>query len=314
MAITSVNEFSARGGFDADGHRNTVVMYKVETDSVNNGPLSVVIDDDLPGYLDTYTYGSELDQGSYRQSIDAQLSDEGDSWKVWDVTVVYSSRPRGTPTAFDPAFVQNVTDPTTLPAKMSGSFLKHLVEVDRDKDGNAVRNVVGDKFPNLTRTESTSDLRLEKYYSISTFDLPAFTDSGDSINSTSFFGKGVRKWLYSEFEWTLEYWGRTPFFRCTFGFETKINGDDWRYKPRNEGPRYKAAAGDAEPGKKFVSDEGLEYGDGIGDLNADGTKRAIASEPLYYDGTTAGLDPFEVYEEIDFGDVLGVPTVLPGVI
>lgn len=311
MTITAVNEHSGRGGFDSAGHRNLVVLYKVETDEKTTGPLSVIIDDDLPGYLDSYTYGGEIDTGSYRHSIDAQLSELGESWKIWDVTVTYSSRPLNSP---DPLFLSNVTDPTTLPAKLGGSFIKTLIEVDRDRNGTAVRNVVGDKFSGMTRDESVSDIQVERNYSASTFDLPAFTDSGDAINSASFFGKGVRKWKYSHFGWEMLYWGRTPYFRCTFGFETKINGDDWRFKPPNEGPRYKALAADTEAGKKFVSDDGLEYGNGIGNLNANGTKRATNLAPLYYDGTVSGLDPFEVYNEIDFGAVLGVPTTLPGVV
>jgi len=313
VTVKSVEQYSASGGFDASGNRTIILVYKALTDSKHDGPLGVITSDLFPSYLAPYSFGNEIDTGSYRHDISASLDSEGDSWKSWKVTATYSSRPLSSPSPINQV-APNIVDPTPLTAEISGSFVKTFVEVDRDREGTPVRNVVGDKFPVMTRNESVSSLVITQHYSATAFDLAAFTDNGDTINSTQFFGKDARKWLYSQFSWQLAYWGKIPYFRCTFGFETKVNGDDWRYKPANEGPRYKEAAADTEPGKKFTSDDGLEYGDGIGNLEADGTKRSADNDALYYDGTTGGLDPFEVYEEIDFANVLGVPISLPGVL
>jgi len=312
MTITSVEQYSASGGFDATGARTLVLIYKAVTDNKSDGPLSVITSPEFPSYLEPYAFGNEVDVGAYRHDIMARLDSEGDSWRVWKVTANYSSRPLSSPSPINAA--ANVTEPDLLPAEINGSFVKTLVDVDRDREGKPVRNVVGDRFPSMTRNESVSSLQLTRYYNASTFDLAVLADNGDTINDARFFGKAARKWLYSQFSWQLTYWGKAPFFRCTLGFETKVNGDDWRYKPANEGPRYKRAAADTEPGKKFTSDDGLEYGDGIGNLEANGTKRTADKEALFYDGTTGGLNPFEIYNEISFGDVLGVPTSLPGVL
>lgn len=312
MAVTSVNEYSASGGFDSQGVRTWTVLYKAETDSTSDGPVTVILSPLLPTFLSIYTFQSatEGDTLAFRQSLTAELSDPGNSWTTWDVTAVFSTKPVNAPdTGGGGAGNAGVTDPTLLPPEISGSFIKTLVPVEKDKDGNPVLNAAGDLFLDLVRDKSRPDLMIKKNYTAAVFDLDMITDVADSVNSKVFFGKGPRKWKFSSFVWRQLYWGITPYYEAAFGFE--VNADTWDYEPANRGPRYDSGTAKL----KFKDDEGLEYGDGLGELNADGTRRATTADPrvLYYDGTVSGLDPFEVYDTTDFETVLKVPTELPGV-
>ncbi len=312
MAVTSVEEVSASGGYDAQGHRTWTVLYKAETDSRSDGPVTVILSPLLPSFLSIYTFqsASEGDTLAFRQSLVADLSEPGESWTTWDVTATFSTKPVTTPDSTGGGSgAAGVSDPTLFPPEISGSFVKTLVAVEKDKDGDPVVNAAGDLFLDLTRDKSRPDLVIKKNLTAQDFDLDLITEVSDSVNSSTFFGKGPRKWKFSQFNWRQLYFGITPYYEVTYGFE--VNHDTWDYKPANRGPRYI----DGTAKLKFKDDEGLEYGDGLGELNADGTRRSTTASPrvLYYDGTTSGLDPFKVYDETNFQAVLKVPIALPGV-
>ena len=275
MAVVSVYAYSVAGSIDGDMHRTWTVTYKAETNSKLDDAIVVIKGSGIPLFADAYTFGPSQDLGATRQSLSCDYWDRDSSALLWRVTAVYSSRPlkgiqgrHGVPESTDPI---NVDDPSTWPAKLSGSFVHVIEKVKQDEFGNSVVNSAGDRFPDAVKRVGHRTLNIEKTYA--TFNVTNVDDAINKINGTTFFGKGPGFWKLMEAPHEEVYYGTRKFYDVRYTFE--LNPDTWAFQPENIGPRYKDASGNLV---RFTDDYGFDLG-GLGPLNTDGTKRAFGADP-----------------------------------
>lgn len=303
MAVTSVQETGATGGFDEQGERQWVVTYAVKTNDRTDGPLLVVTSASLPSYLASYTFQNEFDQGAYRHEINATYVNSDGSTKLWEVTATFKSRPVRNPD------VNQTDDPLQLRAEISGDFVTTQVPAEYDKNGVVFRNSADDRFLGLVKDESDPVLTItQNYASISQAD---FNDYINTVNASTFWGMPARSWKLSAISWK-ELYRNGYYYAVTYQFHGRV--DTWDLKPVDEGPRYwELSAGARTRRKRFADDDGMPYADGIGYLDgAVGGKLAAGATPIIYNGQGGNPAAFQVYDELEFA-ILGIPTDITSV-
>lgn len=305
MAVTSTKVYGVSGSRDREGNRRYTVTYKVETNDVTDDPIKVMAGAGVPPYADPYTFGTSQDLLATRDSIECDYWDREATAKMFRLTAMYSSSPVvGRP---DVSGAEN--NPTLLPPRIYGSFLKEIVPLTH-KDGEAnpedrrpIVNPVGEPYRDALKAEAHQDMTIELYKT--TFDPTAIEEHVESINSSDFFGGIQQTWKLDNVEWEQVWFGTVKYYSVRYKFLRNRKG--WRFRPRLEGTKYKDAAGNIVA---FKSDDGFMTGDGYGNLNEDGTKRAATSDPLFVGISPCTIAAYRVHPMIDFGAVLGVPTSL----
>lgn len=149
MAVLSWNDGPARGGgwtserkgpiFELVNRRYKRVLV-VETDSVDDGPETILATPGLPTIGSTYALGNDLD--SIAQCIDLQCEPDPNSPFVWKVTAVYDS---------SRTVDIGLSNPLNLPPEINWSFQKYEFPMQRDALNVPLANSSGERFdPPLT--------------------------------------------------------------------------------------------------------------------------------------------------------------------
>ncbi len=310
MAITALNQVSASGGYTDNGGRKWTIIYKAVTDNKNDGPLTVLSNAGIPAYLSgTYAFGNDADTGAFRRSVDCELltdPTQGGSWKVWEITVNYSTDAVESGNDAN----ANATNPTQLSEERWWSFTRYQKSVEKDAFGEPVVNGAGDRFFDLTKQAHHISLFVKKHYNKADYKDLELDENIDHTNSKKFYDRPERSWLVSINNVREYRHGSSDYFEVTYEFEAAPPGENWDVQPANIGPRYIEAGTGTY--KRFTDDEGFDYGDGLGTLDAAGGKWTNSTWPiLYYDGASPSAgDPFQIYPTLDFGDKFNIQTEL----
>ena len=306
MAVTSTKVYGVSGSRDREGNRRYTVTYKVETNSVNDDPIKVMAGAGVPPYADPYTFGTSQDLLATRDSIECDYWDREATAKMFRLVAMYSS----TPVVGRPDVSGAENDPTLLPPKIYGSFIKEVVPITH-QDGHEdpaererpVVNVFGEFFRDGTKAEAHQDMTIELYKA--SFNPTLIEDYVECINSAEFFTGAARTWKLDNVGWEQVWFGAVKYYQVRYQFLRNRKG--WDFTPKVEGTVHEDTIGNIVA---FRSDDGFVHGDGWGNLNEDGSKRTFPFGPLFYGIAPCTLPAWKVYPAIDFGSVLGVPVSL----
>lgn len=294
-----VTEASAQA---SESERSYTVKFRVFTNNRSDGPQEASSASIIPRRGDPYIYGADNDYGAIRSGITISLTNVRDSMKDWTIVCTFTSRPMRThPDAFQ------VDDPVLLPPEIGGSFLMMQKPVTRDKDGNCVVNSALDFFEGLTVEDGLPTLTIAKNYA--TIDLAQLSDFCPSVNSTPFWGMGVRCWKLTAAPWKRLWKGSgVPYYQISYEFQ--LNWETWDLKPADRG-WYKA---DNYQKVRVTDKDGVplsvqEW------LDGDGNSLDLSSQQYkYWDGVSLKdsgpvMEAFRVMRERNFA-LLKVPTSL----
>ena len=338
MSVTSANKYTTAQTRADSTTRSYVITYKVVTDDKNDGPITA-----RNGILaegTTYSYGNDSDAFAAFAGYGAiRLQEEGDSWKVWQADVMFSTQPPESCTL-------NIgEDPLNAPPIISFGGVREQRIADKDRLGalivNAagdprlaelyrlvdpyyyrhrltmpkfVLNAAGDQFDDLFRDDTRQELVIQlNQPSYDPLQMDEFTDS---VNAGSFFGLDKRKWKMEAPRAVTRYQANcNAYFQVTYRFLSNNGPHGWDAAPANRGFRVRKAAGvdDWQWPKETADGKLRAIPPAPVALSVDGTQRAFGGDIIFYDGTEPTLEPdpgpWEIYEEKDFG-LLGIPTSL----
>jgi len=135
MPVISCEKVSTRVAGEAGGHRTYTSIWQVITDDVNDGASTARMAEALPNYGDTYAWGNSYDTGAWVQAAhSATLKNEQANRKVWNVTVVHSSRGRSSESE------SSSDDPLDAPWEVTGDGDEWVEEAQNDINGKAITN------------------------------------------------------------------------------------------------------------------------------------------------------------------------------
>lgn len=229
MAITDCNSVHVINSTEnEDGHRTYDVLWKVVTNSKNDGPKTIRAHSGLPQRMsDHYEFGSESDTGAICIGVDPKLKDanpEG-SRLLWDVTVKYSTLAGTQRDPQDPP-----DDPLTEPPIIETYTTKGKKAILYDGFGRLIASSAHEPYDPVPEIDDTHyNLRIIKNQS----DIfPAmYPFYRDAVNSDFFFGcppntvkvetPGAITKLYRAVD-------DAPYYRVTWEFA--INMDGWDLK------------------------------------------------------------------------------------
>jgi hypothetical protein len=230
VAVTSCNSVCVLSSTETeDGHRTYDVLWRVITDSKNDGPQTIRAHSGLPQRMtDSYAFGSETDTAAICVARDPKLKDasEGGSRLNWDVTVKYSTNLGSTR---DPETPPN-DDPLTEPPIIETYTTKGKRAVLYDGFGRLIASSAHEPYDPVPEVDDTHyNLRIIKNQSdIFPATYPFYRDA---VNSDFFFGcppntvkvetPGAITKLYRTVD-------DQPYYRVTWEFA--INMDGWDLK------------------------------------------------------------------------------------
>ena len=268
------------------GERSYIAQYIVQTDSKNDGPITVRDAPTIPAVNDPFGWGNDFDFGAYATDYSCELKQSDDSYRVWIVSITYTTRS----TKRNDDYQDN---PTDKPAIISGGGIRFTRPVTEDTTLNPIATSAGEPLTDVFIDDSRNVLRIQKNFTSTDFDLDNLSTFADCVNADTFFGRSARKWKMDPIEWEERYLGTdsVPFYTVTFRFQGR--NDTWDLKVVDRGSYYNDANGNPTRFKAngIVLPKGNLDGDG-GELDA-------------------GLDvvhkTYEVYLDRDFS-TLGIPT------
>lgn len=194
MGIVAVREihFGRSHTARATGNRIFTRHFQVQTDNPRTSQLQVRLAAGIPRLFDIYDTGVEADSWCFVESI--QVEQEANNLNTWYVTVNYSS------ISTDPAYTRPLNQvagspgqgqPSSSPTAQPDSYLwsSETIKkyVEKDIDGNDVKNSAGDPF-NPPLSENRYILILKVTRQQATFDGPTEMQYKDCVNSFAWNG------------------------------------------------------------------------------------------------------------------------------
>lgn len=314
MAIVSCNAITTSLSVDSERHRNYTSIYQVITDSVNDGPRTVVEASCIPDWGDPYVWNlvtGDIDNWAFCSGYEVGMPIVRDTRRLWEVIVRHSSRP-GFINPRDHATARE--NPVDEPALLSGSFVGHRRVMRADKDGNAISNTVGEPFiPGIEMDDATLSLIIEK--NSSTIALDQWAGFRNAVNSVPIWGLDSRTVKLQQWSWRVHYFAvsnayianRMEFEINTDTYDAEETGRGWDFNILNAGYRHRIDC-NADKEKRV-----REIMDGIDQprhlptpLDANGAilDLGCGDDPYYKN--------FRGYREKDFHAIPWLPDPLPG--
>jgi len=290
LAVTYPRDWTL--SVDDEGHRDYTVVWPVETTDSLDGPDIALTAAGLPLPGASLSIGNSTDAWAfYQRKGSAKLRKSATQRKMWDVTTIYTTRPRARCES------DSIENPLLEPHKVRGAFTKFQREAVKDKDGNAVLNSANQRFrgPAVQIADSRPTVELEM--NVAWLDLDFLSDYVESVNDDTWWGLSERVIKCTDFTWEqLLYGSCYTYFHVVFSFELKA--DKWDLQLLDEGDMVKIP-GTAPPEFKRAKDANEELVHVL--LDGNGAALAPGDPEVYL--------PKRVRKEKDFSAV-GWPATL----
>lgn len=288
----------ADGSVDESGRPTYRAMYRVTTDSKNNGPASVLIAAGIPSRGDTWQYGTEIDIATVLRRKTCKLRDTENDLTIWEVICEYD---RNWDTE-GPTF-ETASDPTQAPAEWSGGLVPYTRKFDKNRDGEALKNSAGDPVK-MNGQDSQISVICQKNFDAS--HIGVLQQYKDALNSSQFWGFGPKRVKVASLKFKQIYWQDIPFVQsrlevmvthsttATWDTETQFLDEGFYELENSERVRIKDKCGSPVAQKWPLNGSGVALTDA--QIAADGE--------VYQDS--------KIYKLADLNQ-LGFPTVLGAV-
>lgn len=225
MATINLGPIKVQLNRDAEGHREYRVTYRIESDTVDDGPATALLTPGLPVPGSRWEYKFETDPWAFcRFDATVKPEDDNESTRFWQVEFVFSTKPPDLKSCKD----TQVEDPLLEPAKISGSFIKFLEEATFDRFGRAIRTssfeqirgsgVEFDKNRNQIRIVQNVASALQGYI------LP--NQMVDCLNGVELWGLPIRCIKLSAAPWDRRFFGTCNlYYERSLEFEVNVRQD-----------------------------------------------------------------------------------------
>ena len=280
---------------DKEGHRTYKVKWLVRSGYTDDGPAHALIAAGLPAIGSSWNQGNDYDAWARclpTMSCRSLTQNERGIW--WEVEQTFSTKPlnRCQDTTID--------NPLNEPDRISGGFAKYTKEVEKDKDGKAIKSsslerIRGDQ---VTFDANRPTVTIEK--NVLVLPLVEIAEMIDTVNESTLWGLDKRCVKLSNVSWSRELYGTCTFFyKVSYEFECRY--DTFDNTIYDEGTKVLVKGGDKKNPDDFKLYE---------DINGNNTR-------VYLDGKGNVLEdienPIEIdiqyYDESNFS-TLGIPTDL----
>lgn len=314
MTVTSFNTLGGNGRRrrtkDKGVIREYTVKYRVISDSVNDGPQTILEDPSTPIIGQVYSYGNEFDL--YALVGDRTVAferDDPDTGRIWILTITYTTD-RDKQDSND----ENYDNPLAQPTKWTGGWANYQRATMNDIHGTAYANSNGEPFdPPKMVDDPRNVLRAVKNYA--TPNIQQWSDYRAKLNSDNVWGLAPRQAKVQNITWKQVRYGGGDYYEVTFDFEINLEAPidgGWDERVPDRGFEYD----DAGSQKRFKSplDTGTPspepaFLDGTGGL-INGTGRLNQGQnPTYWPNVGS---EFEWYQDRPFL-ALGLPGTIGGV-
>lgn len=280
---------------DKDGHRDYKLKWLIETDSPLDGPVGVFNATGLPAIGSTFTFGNDVDAWAFcRPNAECSPVLTKEPNRLWTLTQNYSTRP------IERDQTDEKTDPLLEPDRVSGSFVKYVKEITKDRNGDVLKTSSHEllKGPLLEFDHNRPTVKIGK--SLATLPLATFSEMVDTVNDATLWGLSARMIKLSNVSWQRKYY-QTSTVYYTVDYEFDIDFTTFDRKAVDQGTKVLAAGGNANNPEDFEV-----YKDANGEnttilLDGNGAPLGNAASPVEID--------IEYYAESDF-TLLGIPTSL----
>lgn len=221
MSATSLGPIGWGMTRDDDGHRTYKIGFKVQSTSVDDGPLTILGASGLPTIGSTWSYGNDSDSWAfcYPTATVSMMADEDQPGFYWRVDRTFSTKP------LRRCQTDTIENPLSEPQKISGSFVRHMRKADKDKDGNLILSSSHEPIQGIERNSDRHTVNVEQ--NVANLGLATVTAIINHLNDATLWGVDARKILFSGFSWERLLYGTcTYYYKRRFEFEVRNNPDD----------------------------------------------------------------------------------------
>ena len=199
----------------------------------------------------------------------------------WDVTCEFESQPEE-----QEQDEENPSDdPVTWKPKFKLNFeiKEKVLWKDKSDTPKKIVNSVNQRFETpLTEKKLITVIPLTQFEGVN-LKIEDIIDRNDKVNKSSFLGKNAETFLLNVVGAEKGYFGRYPAWKVSYVL--RYDPDTWDIEMLNVGTIYK----DGTKYKAWLDDDGHRI---VGNINTDGTKRPLTSEPV--------TKSFKIYERVEF--------------
>jgi len=289
---------SSEESIDQEGHQTYTTVYRVESDSRTESPITIRQASGMLGWGSYYQIGSDVNYDAWCVGINTARDQSETTAKVWLVTVTHSTKPGSR----EKATGGLQTSPVVDQWKVGGSYATGTKIVTEDKDGNKLINSAFEPV-SYEVPDGYDTLSLTGYSA--TISLSTRAQAVNKVNSATIWGLSARMLFLPQWNYEILYSGITPYVKHDLLFWIKY--DLWNEKSFEMGSREYISTNAS--GKKFMpiiapNDQGYQ-----GKYFLDGSGRKLSDSDIVAGNFVERED--EVIKEFDFL-TLGLPNPLPG--
>jgi hypothetical protein len=291
---------------DKEGHRDFKIRWLVKAD-VEDGPGIVMATPGLPEIGAPWAYGNDDEQWALCwPTMTVKMLKTKEPGEFWTVDQMFSTRP------LKRCQDDSIENPLNEPDRVSGSFVKYLEEISKDRNGDAIKSSSHEMIRGaiVEFDNNRPMVNIEKTLLI--LPLSTFAPMVDTVNDAPLWGLLERMIKLDNVSWSRLLYGTCNFY-YTVGYEFGIDYKTFDRVAMDEGtkcligwaPGSDAAQVAAIPGGNPITDFEV-YKDVNGENTRcvlDGTGKPV----LAADGQPAEID-IEYYAESNLLS-LGIPTV-----
>ena len=297
---TLLGRINWSGGRDKEGHRDYRIEWLIQSDSVYDGPTTILSTPALPRVGSFWAFGNDIDNWAFcwpTAKISPLLVTEAQVW--WKVQQTFTTKP------LSRCQDTSIENPMDEPPKLSGSFVKYARLREKDKDDKPIVSKAFEKLRGsaMEFDDNRPTVRISKNYL--TQQLATFAPMIDTLNDATLWGLASRKIKLANASWTQNLYGSCTFY-YTVEYEFDINEDGFKREILDEGQKEFKGTDVTDPTHWHIATDAKGRPERVVYH-----KSPTAANKGRWDGV-AGNESYvtvDVYKESNFLQ-LGVPTVL----
>ncbi len=192
------------GARNEDGERTYKVTYQVQTSASTVGPSEVFNAAGLPAVGTAWNIDGDTDDWAFRTStttVKMHSSYKNEKGTIWLVELTFSTRQP------ERCNEQDFEDPLSEPQKISGSFVKYVQEITKDRNDELILNSAHELIRGAIMEFDHNRPTVQIGQNVSALGLETFTEMVDTVNDSTLWGLSARKVKLSNVSWTRNTYG-----------------------------------------------------------------------------------------------------------
>lgn len=225
MSAELLGQSFNEGERDDEGYRTYKLISRVRTNSLLDGPATVLQCAGLPQPGATWNYGNDVDTWAWcRPTASVKICTPKEKGHEWEVTQTFSSKPL--PPNQQRCNNTPIEDPLLEPQKISGSFNKYTEEASIDRFGNPIVNSAWEPItgPQAEFDANRTSIVIEQ--NVLDLQLAVIDALKNTVNDDTMWGVPRRCIKLSEVTFDRKFYGQCfPYYTRKFTFDVNIKKD-----------------------------------------------------------------------------------------